>query len=1204
MKSKTLAVFLAAFFVSQSARSATFTWNGGDGDWDTTSANWSPSNWVSASTNDAVFGGTAGTVTINTGTGVTANKLTFNSDGYFINGNIAADTLTLAGTTPTVTVTTAGQSATVNAIINGTVGLTKAGAGTLVLNGANTYTGTTELSAGTLVIGHVDAMSGTLTRTSGSGTAILRLATDTSVSAFQLNSGTNRSYTVVSDRATSGTGITHALGSASLGGGSTNITFEAGGNVTSGTAGISLSSLSLSAGITAGGTLTTTLTPTTASLTILGNVTRSGATTGSTKILALAGSSTGNSVGGSINNGDADDIVAVTKSGTSTWTLNGTNSNYTGVTTISGGVLEAAALANGGSNSSIGASANAATSLVFGASTATLRYIGSSNVTIDRGFTTSSGAGGGATIESSGTGTLTLDNTVAIGFGTNNETRTLTLGGTNTGGNTFSKTLANNGTAATSLNKTGTGTWIVNGGNSFTGPTNISGGTLVAGSVGALTTSSAVNISTATGSGTLRLATDTSVDAYLIGLSSSNPGTIVSDRATSGAGLTHVLGAASVGANAIHIQAGGNVSSGTAGVSFASLSLASGGGGITLLNPVASVLTITGAVNSTSNSAKTLDLGGTSAGNTISGVISNGTNVVSLAKSNTSTWTLDGASANTYTGTTSVSGGTLVLAKTAGVNAIPGSLTIGDGTGIDIVQLSNGNQIADTGVAAFNGTGANAGILRLNNQSETIGGLSSTGGAGIVENGNASAGTSTLTLNVSSGTQTFSGILQNNGGSGSGVLALTKSGSGTQVLSGNNSYSGATTVSTGVLRITNDSALGTTANGTTVVGAATLEISGGISTGEPLTLQGNNTASSANQLVSVSGNNTITANISNTSGGTNHSITSLAGKLTIDANISPIVNGTRPLYLRGAGDGEITGGFNQGAATTAPLIKEGTGTWTLSGTSTYNGDTTISGGTLQIGNGGTTGRLTATSGITNNANLTINRNNAISQATDLGAGAVISGTGSFTQAGTGTTTLTADNTYTGTTSVNAGALIVNGTHSGTGAVSVASGAKLGGGGVLAASTSVSGILAPGNSIGTLTVQNDVTWQGAATAGTSTDWQFELGLSNTSDLINITGGSSEFIKDNSLGSFFRFDFLGSNETGTFTLASWESSADLSGGALGTNFLLSDFSYTNLGGGNTGTFGFNGTSLQFTVVPEPDAALLGGIGILLCFRRKRG
>lgn len=994
MKFISLHFILATLFATSIARSAIFTWDGGAGTWDASATNWSGLAWGNTNADEAVFSGTAGTVTIGTGSGVIANRLTFNSDGYLINGSTAADVLTLAGTTPTLTVGS-GFSATIDAITAGTVGLTKTGAGTLVLNGANTYTGTTGLSGGTLVVGHVDALSTALT---GSGGANLRLATDTSVTAFSIGTGTNNSFTITSDRATSGAALTHALGSASLGGGSSTVTFAQGSNVSSGIAGISLASLSLSAGAD---TTTTTLSPTTATATIVGNVTRTG-TTG-IKTLALGGSIAGSAVNGTINNNGAG-LIAVTKTGAGTWTLNHANSNYTGITTISAGVLEVASLVNGGANSSIGSSSNAATNLVFAAPSATLRYIGATNTTTDRGFTTSSGAGGGATIASSGTGTLGLDDTVAIGYGTTNQTRTLTLDGSNTGTNTFSKTLANNGTGVTSLTKNGVGTWV-----------------------------------------------------------------------------------------------------------------------------------------------------------------------------------LDGAVANTHTGTTAINGGTLILSKT-GVNAIGGNLTVGNaGVGLDILQLNASDQIADTSVATFNGSGANAGIFRLNNNNETLAGLVSTGGAGIVENGNASAGISQLTLSFASGTQTFSGILQDHGGSGSGILALTKAGAGTQaltgtstytgvttlnagsisatvlanggtpssigassnaasnlvfgaagatlrytgstdvitdrsfttssgagggasiasagtgtlsfdntvainlgttaqtrtltlggtntglntfsktipnngssatsltkngtgrwVLDGANSYSGTTNVDAGALRITHGSALGTAGGITTVAGPTdgSLEIAGGISTGEPITLQGNNSASAANQLVNVSGNNTITTNITNTTGGTHHSITSLADKLTINASINPNGGSTRSLFLRGAGDGEITGGYNLSAAATAPLTKEGTGTWTLSGTSSYNGTTTITGGTLQIGNGGTTGRLTATSGITNNASLIINRSNAISQATDLGAGAVISGTGSLTQAGTGTTTLTAANTYTGATSVNAGTLHLA-SGSTASAITVASGASLG-----------------------------------------------------------------------------------------------------------------------------------------------------------------
>jgi autotransporter-associated beta strand protein len=116
--------------------------------------------------------------------------------------------------------------------------------------------------------------------------------------------------------------------------------------------------------------------------------------------------------------------------------------------------------------------------------------------------------------------------------------------------------------------------------------------------------------------------------------------------------------------------------------------------------------------------------------------------------------------------------------------------------------------------------------------------------------------------------------------------------------------------------------------------------------------------------------------------------------------------------------GNITGGPN---ATGFTVALGSSGVQILSGTNTYSGATTISAGTLQIGNGGTTGTLSSMSAIVNNANLTINRSNAVAQGTDFSA-AAITGTGSFTQAGTGTTTLNATNSYGGVTRVERGTL--------------------------------------------------------------------------------------------------------------------------------------------------------------------------------------
>ncbi|HET6440910.1 MAG TPA: autotransporter-associated beta strand repeat-containing protein, partial [Phycisphaerae bacterium] len=135
---------------------------GGAGTWDTTSPYWYNSStpgyqpWVNANNDDAVFGTSGGTVSL--GTGITVHNLTFDTTGYLIQ----SDTLTLAGTTPTIT---ANANAAISSVIAGSAGLTKTGAGTLTLSGANTTTGGVTLGAGTLNINHAQAL--------GTGTFII-----------------------------------------------------------------------------------------------------------------------------------------------------------------------------------------------------------------------------------------------------------------------------------------------------------------------------------------------------------------------------------------------------------------------------------------------------------------------------------------------------------------------------------------------------------------------------------------------------------------------------------------------------------------------------------------------------------------------------------------------------------------------------------------------------------------------------------------------------------------------------------------------------------------------------------------------------------------------------------------------------------------------------------------------------------------------
>jgi len=106
------------------------------------------------------------------------------------------------------------------------------------------------------------------------------------------------------------------------------------------------------------------------------------------------------------------------------------------------------------------------------------------------------------------------------------------------------------------------------------------------------------------------------------------------------------------------------------------------------------------------------------------------------------------------------------------------------------------------------------------------------------------------------------------------------------------------------------------------------------------------------------------------------------------------------------------------------IEKTGAGVLTLTTDQAFTGLTTISAGTLQLGNGGTTGAVQGN--IVDNATLTVNRSDALTLS------GTISGSGAFVQAGSGTTILTADNSYAGGTTISAGTLqLGNGGTSGS-----------------------------------------------------------------------------------------------------------------------------------------------------------------------------
>jgi autotransporter-associated beta strand protein len=399
---------------------------------------------------------------------------------------------------------------------------------------------------------------------------------------------------------------------------------------------------------------------------------------------------------------------------------------------------------------------------------------------------------------------------------------------------------------------------------------------------------------------------------------------------------------------------------------------------------------------------------------------------------------------------------------------------------------------------------------------------------------------------------TFNGIVSNGG--------IIKNGNGTLIMgAAESTYSGGTTLNAGTLSF-----------GTTRIGSVGNITSSSLGTGS-LTLNGGTLTGSSGATRAIWNAVTIGGDVTFGDGVNN-------GTLNFSADVD-LGGATRTLTIA---NNSVS--FN-GVVANGGLTKAGN-TLVLTGNNTYTGATTISSGTLQIGNGGAVGSIDSTSSVNNNGALIYNRNNSSTASYAIG------GSGTLEKQGAGTLTLTGNNTYTGGTTVSTGTLLVNntsGSGTGSGSLLVSAGATLGGSGAIAGITTISGILAPGNSIGTLTVANDVTWNGSLLSDGTANWKFELGAANTADLLRITGGASEFIKGS--GSVFCFDFLGSTETGTFTLVDWDSTAFVGGGFEGgTSFAATDFTYTNLGNSNTGTFQFNGSQLQFQAIPEPSAGVL--------------
>ncbi|WP_255147966.1 autotransporter-associated beta strand repeat-containing protein [Synechococcus sp. ATX 2A4] len=379
--------------------------------------------------------------------------------------------------------------------------------------------------------------------------------------------------------------------------------------------------------------------------------------------------------------------------------------------------------------------------------------------------------------------------------------------------------------------------------------------------------------------------------------------------------------------------------------------------------------------------------------------------------------TLELSGANTFTGDTRVNVGVLnVTGSIASQNVSvfnSGSLRVGGGAAI-----------SDTATVTL----FNSGNLNLTG-SERIGALVSASGTNTV-----TLGANTRTTG-DAGNHTFAGVISGVGG------GLTKQGAGTFTLTGTNTYTGQTTVSLGTLIAATNGALGTTAAGTVVAPGATLALQGGITVAEGIALSGSGVANGG-AIRNIAGVNTLTGAITLNGAA---EIQADADRLNINGTVT---GGIHNLTLETAGTSTIA--VNGAITGSGALTKTGAGVLTLTGANTFSGATAVNGGTLQVsaGNGlSATGLLTVNNpgrvrfdvfdtvgGLAGTGSVRIGNGNALTLAPAAGtrtfSGVIANADpgvgGALTKTDAGIQVLSGANTYTGTTTVNAGLLDVTG----------------------------------------------------------------------------------------------------------------------------------------------------------------------------------
>jgi fibronectin-binding autotransporter adhesin len=1004
-------------------------------------------------------------------------------------------------TTGSLQVSAPGDSAYSGAI-GGGGSFVKSGSGNLTLSGTNTYTGATTISDGTLTV------SGTLADTTAvtvaSGKTYNVNATDTIGSlagagtvqtsgTVTLTSGGDNTSTIFSGVIQNGTGTlsltksgsgTLTLSGANTYSGSTTLT--AGsilvGNAGSGNVGsITNSSVGTGTLIFNGGTISSdssTARTINNPITYTGNVTFGDGTNNGALTFAAAealGAAnrtlTVNTTGGVTLSGiiSSTGAYGITKAGAGTLTLSGTNT-YSGGTTISAGTLKidnAAALGASSGAASITSGAvldlNGITMTNTNALTVNGTGISTNGAIINSSSTGATYAGlltlGSDSSIVGGTGTITISNVGTItgsGLG-------LTLGGAQ--GGTLTSIL---GTGTGTLTKQNAGTWNLAGVNTFTGNTTISGGTLAitgSGQLNSGTYSGAIAIASSStfkysssanqtlqtgvisGAGNLIKDTDTSSILTLsatntyTGTTTINAGTL-SISTIANVSTNSNLGAASSG----NIIINGGILKYTGSGSSSNRNITLGSSGGTIDASGSGTLTLTGGITPTASTSPTLTLTGSGNGTLSTAAYAtpatSGTSA--LTKSGNGTWTL--SFANTYIGATTISAGTLSVTALNALGTNASGTTIASGATLDLQGVA---------YSTTEGLTVNGGTIKTSTGTSSFAGTISLGANSTVDVG---------------GTQlTLSGII-----SSTSTHSLTKTSSGILILTGNNSYTGGTTINAGTLNMGHANAIST--SGTITFGGGTLQHSSSNTT--DYSSRFSTTASQAYNIDTSNQNVTLAT-----------ALTSSGGSLT----------------------------------------KSGSGTLTLSGNNTYTGATTISDGTLTVsGTLADTTAVTVASGKTYNVNATdtigslagagtvqtsgtVTLTSGGDNTSTIFSGVIQNGTGtlSLTKSGSGTLTLSGTNTYTGGTNVNAGTLILD--HTSTGTVLADTGAVIVNGGTLQLNDTT-------ETVGTVTLTSgSITVGTAGNALTGTSYTLNPSSGDHSISAVLAGGASVALTKSGAGT---------------------------------------------------------------------------------------